>query len=36
MIGLVDVGDEKGNMASNLRAKAMGKYRKKLKKLLGE
>lgn len=36
MIGLVVVGDDKGNMASILSAKAMGKSRKKLKKLLGE
>ena len=36
MIGLVVVGDDTSNMATIVKAKAMGKSKKKLKKLLGE
>jgi pseudoazurin len=36
MIGLVVVGDDTSNMATIVKAKAMGKSKKKLKALLGE
>jgi pseudoazurin len=36
MIGLVVVGDDTSNMATIVKAKAMGKSKKKLKVLLGE
>jgi hypothetical protein len=36
MIGLVVVGDDTSNIASIVKAKAMGKSKKKLKALLAE
>ena len=36
MIGLVVVGDDTSNMATIVKAKAMGKSKKKLKALLGQ